>query len=496
MSNFQSINNDDILDTQQTADISTINTNILNINNKLGGSTSSGLKTLINDNTATITTNQTNISNLNSYPSSDATKMGFISITQNCNLDDIESDTNTNNLKVGITSSQQTKLGNITITSAKNLDTMEANITTNTNTNTSQGTTIANNTTLINNNQTAINTITTTNTAQGSGIVGNQTNIANNLTAINNNTTSITGIKNNTLSSTLKSAVDANSAKLSYPSSLNSLLSVSDTYELEVGNGNGIPRVRLRGANGTAISSELIFIDAIQNNAEYYQGAVLRFNSVNNRLEFLTDQGNDNNAELAMYIQRTSTPQTYINFCYVYGNFYLFNVSQSPRNSFFYARRIKLVGSSTTPSQFNVPTGVSNIIWSNNIINGALSYNTTTGILTTSTTGLFKIKAKICMTTTSAERVAKIGLKVNGGVDVIIGKNHLSKHDSNNSSFSAPEIDGNVRLQSGISYIFWIECLSGSTGIIMNQPYENNDLCIEGLVLPNGYSLPTNYSPV
>jgi len=471
MSNFQEINNDDILDNQQTADISTINTNILNINNKLGGSTSSGLKTLINDNTATITTNQTNIGNLNSYPSSDATKMGFISITQNCNLDDIESDTNTNNLKVGITSSQQTKLGNITITSAKNLDTMEANITTNTTTNTNQGTLISNN--------------STTNTNQG--------------ILISNNTTSITGIKNNTLSSSLKSAVDTNSSKLSFPSSLNNLLSVSDTYELEVGNGVGIPRIRLRGANGTAISSELIFIDSTTNNAEYFQGATIRFNSSSNRLEFGTDQGNDNNPEGAMFINRKATPDVEIFRLIVPTTFTLMGLDQYPRQNFMYARRIKLVGSATTPDEWNVPISQSGIIWNNVIINGSLSYNSTTGILTTSTTGLFKIKAKICVATSSAQRVMKLGLKsgtIATGTDVIFGKNHLSRHESNNGSFSAPEIDGNVRLQSGINYIFFVECLNDGDGIIKNQQNENNDLCIEQLVLPSGYTLPTDYSPV
>lgn len=393
----------------------------------------------------------------------------------------------------------------IAITSAKDFDNMEANI---------------------GNNTTAINSIQTTNTAQGNGIVGNQTNIANNLTAINNNTSSINGILNNSISSVLKSAVDShttaitnnndsingilnnsvnsvlksavdlNTTKNTFPSNLNSLISRGTGYTLEVGSGIGVPRIRLRGQNGVNISSELIFIDATGNNPEYYQGAGLRFNSANNRLEFITDQGNDGVAETAMYIQRLSYPEVYINRLYVPNVLDVMGIDQYPRQNFMYARRIKLVGSATTPNEWSVPSTPSGIIWNNVIINGSLSYDNTTGILNTSATGLFKIKAKISLATTSSQRVMKIGLKVNGGVDVIIGKNHLSRHESNNASFSAPEIDANVRLQSGINYIFYVECLNDGDGFVKNQVYENNDLCIEQLVLPNGYSLPSDYSPV
>lgn len=166
----------------------------------------------------------------------------------------------------------------------------------------------------------------------------------------------------------------------------------------------------------------------------------------------------------------------------------------SMRNNFFYARRIKLLGAATTNTTWHIPAGESVIIWNKNIINGSLNYDTSTGILTTSITGLFSIKAKICVTTTNAERMCKIGLRVNGGTDVILGKNHLSKHDSHNSSFSAPEIDGHVRLAVGRNYEFFIECLEGSTGVVFNYQYENNDLRIEGLPLPDGYVLPPDYT--
>lgn len=364
-------------------------------------------------------------------------------------------------------------------------------------------------------NSTNVSSVMNENILQSNQINGNATNISNNLTAITNNGNDITGIKNNSLNSVLKSAVDANSAKVgitnqqatditnnnaknTFPSSLNSLISRGTGYTLEVGSGIGVPRIRLRGQNGVATSSELIFIDATGNNPEYYQGATIRFNSSANRLEFGTDQGNDNSPEGAMFIYRTATPQVEIFRLIVPTTFDLMGIDQYPRQNFMYARRIKLIGSSNTPNTIACPNTQVGVIWNKVIINGALSYDNTTGILTTSATGLYKIKAKLCYTCSSAQRVAKIGLKsgpVPGGTDVIVGKNHLSRHESSNSSFSAPEIDGNVRLQSGINYMFWIECLNdGAT--IQNQQYENNDLCIEQLVLPNGYVLPTDYSPV
>lgn len=70
----------------------------------------------------------------NSYPTTDATKVGFISVTQAVDLDTIESDVATNNTKVGITTQQASdittnnaKVG-ITTTQANNITTNNAKI--------------------------------------------------------------------------------------------------------------------------------------------------------------------------------------------------------------------------------------------------------------------------------------------------------------------------------------------------------------------------------
>ena len=100
-----------------TGNITTINN--LNIANKFAGSVSSGLKTLIAG-------NDTDIANIE-------TKTDFITVSQNVNLDTMESNIATNNSKVTYPSADATKVGRITIDGNLNLSTMSSNITTNTN---------------------------------------------------------------------------------------------------------------------------------------------------------------------------------------------------------------------------------------------------------------------------------------------------------------------------------------------------------------------------
>ena len=124
--------NDEILEQDQiitdltalTARVTTNETNIttinnLNIANKFAGTVSSGLKTLIEG-------NDTDITNIE-------TKTDFITVTQNVDLDTMESNVATNNAKVGISTAEQNKLSNISVSSAVNLNTMNTAITTNTN---------------------------------------------------------------------------------------------------------------------------------------------------------------------------------------------------------------------------------------------------------------------------------------------------------------------------------------------------------------------------
>ena len=88
---------------QQAADIVTNNA-------KVGITTQQATDITTNNAKVGITTDQANaiIANTakNSYPSADATKVGYISVTQAVDLDTLESDVTTNNAKVGITTQQ------------------------------------------------------------------------------------------------------------------------------------------------------------------------------------------------------------------------------------------------------------------------------------------------------------------------------------------------------------------------------------------------------
>jgi len=268
---------------------------------------------------------------------------------------------------------------------------------------------------------------------------------------------------------------------------------------LEIGDGTANVALRLGGQNGQLNSSEIIFADSISDgvNPDYYQGATIRFNSSANRLEIGTDQGNDNVPEGAIFVYRDANPYVDIFRLRVPTSFTLYNVDQAPKNSFLYGRRVKLLSAvgSATPNEINVPNSAVAVVWQSIITNGNVSYNTSTGVLSVSVTGLYRIKAKVSMNTSSAQRVAKLSLKKDGA-DFLIGKNHLSRHEANNDSFSSPEIDGIMRLASGSSYVFFIECLDDGDGNIKNGITENNSVSIEGLILPNGYTLPTDWGLV
>ena len=67
----------------------------------------------------------------NSYPTGDATKVGFLGITQAVDLDTLETNVSTNNAKNTYPSGDATKVGHLTVTQAVDLDTLETNVSTN-----------------------------------------------------------------------------------------------------------------------------------------------------------------------------------------------------------------------------------------------------------------------------------------------------------------------------------------------------------------------------
>ncbi len=241
-------------------DITTINN--LNIANKFAGSVSSGLKTLIEG-------NDTDIANIK-------TKTDFVSVSQNVDLDQMETDIGVNNAKNSYPSGDATKVGNISVSSAVNLNTMNTAITTNTN---------------------AIDAV-----ELKTDFISITQNV--NLDTVENDT------MNNSLDiASIKTKTDlitVNGNDIYFGDKNIGINTTNPNASLEIGDSTDVERIRLNGPNGLAISSELLFTDQLgSNTAEYYNGAGIRYNSADNSLQFITDAGDDGTAEIAMSIKRT-----------------------------------------------------------------------------------------------------------------------------------------------------------------------------------------------
>lgn len=240
-------------------DITTINN--LNIANKFAGSVSSGLKTLIEGNDTDITNIQT--------------KTDFISVSQAVDLDTMESNIATNNAKNSYPSGDATKVGNISVTSAVNLNTMNTNITTNTN---------------------AIDAI----------------EVKTDFLTITQNV-NLDTVENDTLNNLLDIAsiktktdlITVNGDDIYFGDKNIGINTTNPNCSLEIGDSTGVERIRLNGANGLAISSELLFTDALSTNIpEYYNGMGLQYDSDNNRLNVVSDGNDDATATKLMTFDR------------------------------------------------------------------------------------------------------------------------------------------------------------------------------------------------
>lgn len=251
-----------------TTSVNTNTTNISNIdvatiNAKLAGTSSSGLKTLING-------NDTDIANIQ-------TKTDFISITQNCDLDQMESDIATNNAKVGITATEQGKLSNISVSSSVNLNTMNTNITTNTN--------------AIDAIEVKTDFLTITQNV-------NLDTVENDTL---NNLLDIQSIKTKT------DLITVNGDDIYFGDKNIGINNTNPNADLEIGDSSDVVRVRLNGQNGLAISSELLFTDALLNNiTPYFNGMGFQYNSSDNRLHVISDGNDDGTATKLMTFDRAN----------------------------------------------------------------------------------------------------------------------------------------------------------------------------------------------
>ena len=504
------------------------------INNKLSGGISSGLKTLIEG-------NDTDIANIK-------TKTDFISISQNCDLDQIESDTATNNSKNGITSTEQSKLSNISVSSSVNLNTMNNSITTNTNgidaielktdfisitqncdldqiesdtasnmTNITNlfsqtsgvGTSglkslITTNTGNIATNTTAIATNLTSNNTQNTNIATNTGNIATNTGNISSLTTSTTNRFAMTASTDMKTAIDLNTAKTTTQWSnngsevyINQNVGINNSnpnVNLEIGSGTTAPvRLRLNGSNGSLNSSEIIFTDNLQGaNPDFYQGATIRFNSLNNRLEINTDNGNDNVTEPALYIYRGDTP-----YCTMQNLFStdlsVQNCNLRPETRYIYGRRVNTTTDTDSDLLLTTSTAGGRDLVFKNILVHDMTYNSS-GIFTVSITGLYHVIACIQADCgPNAESILTLCLKDAGNNNILKARSHISRAESNNNTAMQLNMNAIARLVAGTNYNFNASSDNGGSAIIQNDEASCNSLIIKGVILENTTTVPTNW---
>ena len=287
----------DLITVSGNINLDTVGTNQTTFTNKLSGASSSGLKTLIEGNDTDITSiNEklagTSSSGLKTLIDVNTAKVSFPGIgtsASTCLAGNTTTITGTQASKILANENAITAIENktdfISITQNVDLDTIESDVNNNNNTTTNFGN-------LINNSLSCA--------------------LKNSL---DTNTSNINGILNNSLSSNLKTAVDTNSAKVSSQWSnngseiyINENVGINNTNpncDLEIGNSTGVVRLRLNGSNNLFTSSELLFTDNLSNTAEYFQGAGIRFNSFDNKLQFITDNGNDGTAEIQMSINRS-----------------------------------------------------------------------------------------------------------------------------------------------------------------------------------------------
>jgi len=547
----------DFITISGNVNLDTISSNDTTFTNQLAGSTSSGLKTLIEG-------NDTDISGINDKLDGTTSsglktlidnKVGMVLGTSAGTALEGNTTTISGAQASKITANEnainaiELKTDHISVTQAVDLDTMESNIT-------SLNTMLqkTGNDTVLKTTGTKIQFYQGDSQLFNSNEVKNLTDnvLISSSVDINTLDTDITGIKNNSLASTLKTAVDNNSAKVGITTTQannittnnakvgitttqannittnnakvgitttqannittnNSKVSTqwsnngSEVYiaqnvgirtsdpnsDLEIGDGTTNVRMRLNGQNSQTNSSEIIFTDNRSGtNPEYYMGASIRFNSSNNRLEFLTDEGNDGTAEPAMFIYRAATP--FIQVTHIFADdSSVQTCNLRPLSVYCYGRRVNSL--TDTDNDITLSTAGVDVVYRNILSNGIV-YNTSTGVFTVPTTALYEITASVQIDCgAGAESIINIILKDAANSNLLKARGHVSKAESNVNTATQLNMIGMIRLESGTDYNFVVASKNTGTGTIQNDIATCNTLMIKGVILQNDTTVPTDW---
>ena len=536
-SNVTTNNNKTGITTQQSLDIQANNlktgitntqtSNINTNNNKVGISTSQANAIIANTAKTGITTDQTNAivantaktgittdqtnaivanTSKNTYPSADATKLALITAGSAVNLDSIRNEINNINIQSSFLLYNHLRIGEIdtdtvcfqhkdlngggsvsaTTSSIKidNQGNLKLNVPT------SKTFEFQVNNVKQYDNSELKNLVDNISVSQAVDLDTMESNIATNNSKVGISTTQINAINANTAKVTSNWTI--NGASEIHRNSNVGIKNSDPNVDLEIGDGTGHPvRIRLNGANGQAISSEIIFTDNRGGaNPDFYNGASIRFNSTENRLEFMTDDGNDGTAEPAMYIHRAATP--YMSTTDIKsGDLSVATCSLKPLSRYCYGKRVH--STTDTDSVITLTTGGVDLIYQN-ILDSGIDYNTSTGVWTVPTTGLYEIIATLNINCGSGpESVLSLFLK-EGTNNILKARSHVSRAEGNNNTAMQLNMNGIVRLEASTDYNFVCASNNSGTGTIQNDLAGNNCLIIKGTVLHNLQTVPSDWN--
>ena len=303
---------------------------------------------------------------------------------------------------------------------------------------------------------------------------------------------------------TQQTAINLNTAKVGTPFTLNGtkvyaysksigINNESPNADLEIGNrALGTPTIKLNGQENQAISSQIIFTDVYTHNdsaTDYGAGAGLRWNSQDNRLEFLVDNQSGSLVQVGK-IQRLGTnPNWTINRLLAPDSFSMYGIDQTPLSQFFYASRVRRLTDNSDAVNMPVSNSEQYFAWRNPIESGITS-NISTGLISFSKAGLYHIKVNLGCSTSASQRQFKIKFRETTTYGVVAQSFDSLNREEQATSYGFMQMDTIKYMPVG-SIIMSLECDNDGAGTIRNVL--EADIIIRGLPLPSGYTIPTGY---
>ncbi len=350
---------------------------------------------------------------------------------------------------------------------------------------------------------------------------------------INTLDTDITGIKNNSLASTLKTAVDANTAKNSYPSAdatkVSHITSDATTFKhnkLLVGEQSPSQLIIQHGDINSGNLSTTDYSMRVTNNGELRlnvptgQDYEFRINNVmqynNTQIKNLVDNISVSQAvdldtmesNITTNNAKNSYPSadaTKVGHISVTGAVNLDTITNNisaddlsvqtcnlrPLSIYCYGKRVH--STTDTDQSISLSTAGVALVYQNILSNGIV-YNSSTGVWTVPTTGLYEVIATVNINCgAGAESVLSLRLQ-EGTTNIFKARSHVSRAESNNNTAMQLNMNGIVRLESSTNYNFVCGSNNSGTGTIQNDLAGNNCLIIKGAVLENSTTVPSDWN--